>query len=73
QSFLQAMPALFEFAQPTTRIAISNKITNNLVEVAVATDNLRAFLYYLPEEWINDLVSVLDDEDFIRDENENFL
>jgi hypothetical protein len=73
QNFLQAMPAIFEFARPATRIAISNKLADNLVEVAVATDNFRAFIYYLPEEWINDLVSVLDDEDFRRDENEDFL
>lgn len=73
QNFLQNMPALFQYANPGTRIAISNKITNGLVEVAIATGNFHVFLYYLPEEWINDLVSVLNDEDFRQPALEDFL
>ena len=73
QNFFKAMPAIFEHADPSTRIAISNKITNNLVEIAVSTEPLRAIRYYLPDDWINDLISVLDDEDFKRNEDENFL
>ncbi|MDQ7062612.1 MAG: hypothetical protein Q9P90_00030 [candidate division KSB1 bacterium] len=59
-NFLQAMPDLLTLAGPTAKVAISNKISENLVEVAVAPDNFRAVIYYLPEDWIINFVSTLE-------------
>lgn len=73
QNFFHALPALFEYAEPATKIAISNKIVSSYVEIAVMIDAAQAYIYYLPEEWINDFVSVLDREDFLNDEDENIL
>jgi len=72
QRFLQALPGLYEHAAPNTRLAISNKISNGLIEIAIVTDNLRGYLYYIPEEMITDFVSVLGD-DVYDDEDENIL
>lgn len=73
QNFLQALPAMVELASPATRVAISNKISDNLVEVAVAPDNVRAYIYYVPEEWVNDLVSGFERDDYRYDQNKDLL
>ncbi len=74
EGFLRELPAMTEFADnASVQIAISNKIISGLVEMAVAIDRSRAYLYYLPEDWINDFGSLLDDEDFSEDEDEIIL
>ena len=62
REFLRAMPALVQYASGATLVAISNKIQNDLIEVAVAPDNFRAILYYIPEEWIIDFASSTEEE-----------
>lgn len=71
--FLRAMPAMLELAGPATRVAISNKIVDEFVEVAIAPDNTRARIYYIPEDWIIDFISVLNEEDFLRHEAKTIL
>ncbi|KAA3616439.1 MAG: hypothetical protein DWQ05_11955 [Calditrichaeota bacterium] len=72
-SFISAMPALIEFAGPTTKIAISNEIISNFHEVAIANDNLRAIVYYIPADWINELIEVFEEQDFEQDDEEYLL
>lgn len=72
-SFLSAMPALVELASPTTRVAISNEIINNFHEVAIANDNLRAVVYYIPADWINELIEVFEEQDFEQTHDEESL
>ena len=69
-NFLRAMPALVQFAGPSTKVAISDEITNNFHEVAIANDNIRAFIYYIPADWVNELIEVLDEQDFDQYEEE---
>ncbi len=71
--FMEALPALIEHAKPTTRIGISNKITDDFVEIAIAPDNVRAFIYYIPEEGIMPLLNRLEMNFWQQDENENLL
>ncbi len=71
--FLHALPAMVEYAGPAMKVAVSDRIDEGLVQVAVAVDNLEAYVYFIPEDWINDLILVLDEEDFIPDEDEIFL
>ncbi len=73
QNFLRAMPALMEFAGPTTRIGISNKISDELVQVAVAPDAFRAYVYFIPEDWIIDLVANFEDDPSTRHEKQDIL
>jgi len=64
---------MVEYAGPAMKVAVSDRIDDGLVQVAVAVDNLEAYVYFVPEDWINDLILVLDEEDFDPDEDEIFL
>ncbi len=70
--FFEAMPELLTLAGPTAKVAISNKISEDLVEVAVAPDNFRAVIYYLPEDWIINFVSTLE-YPWMQDEAQDIL
>ena len=72
-SFLNAMPALLEVANQNPRIAISNEIVDNFHEVAIANDNLRAVVYYIPADWINELIEVFEEQDFEQSDTEEFF
>ncbi len=71
--FLYALPAMVQYAGPAMKVAVSDRINDGLVQIAVAVDNIEAYVYFIPEDWINDLILVLDEEDFIPDEDETFL
>lgn len=72
-SFINTMPALVEVANPNTRIAISNEIVDNFHEVAIANDNLRAVVYYIPADWINELIEVFEEQDFDQSDTEEYF
>ncbi len=72
-SFISAMPALLEVANENTIIAISNEIVDNFHEVAIANDNLRAVVYYIPADWINELIEVFEEQDFEQSDAEEYF
>lgn len=73
EQFLEALPALLEHARPTTKIGISNSMVDQFVEIAVAPDNVRAYLYYVPDSWIIDFVNQLERDRRQVHENANHL
>jgi hypothetical protein len=57
RQFIQEVPLLTESAGQITAVGISNQNTNEFVEVALAVSDSRAYIYYLPEDYVMDLLS----------------
>ena len=57
RQFIQEVPLLTESAGEITGVGISNQYTNEFVEVAFAVSGIRAYVYYLPEDYVMDLLS----------------
>jgi hypothetical protein len=57
RQFIQEVPLLTESAGEITGVGISNQYNNEFVEVAFAVSATRACVYYLPEDYVMDLLS----------------
>jgi hypothetical protein len=57
RQFIQEVPLLTESAGQIIAVGISNQHTNEFVEVAFAVAENRAYIYYLPEDFVMDLLS----------------
>jgi hypothetical protein len=57
RQFIQEVPLLTESAGLISAIGISNQYTNEFVEVALAVSDTRAYIYYLPEDYVMDLLT----------------
>lgn len=57
RQFIQEVPLLTQAAGQITAVGISNQNTNEFVEVALAVSEIRAYIYYLPEDYVMDLLS----------------
>ncbi len=57
RQFIQEVPLLTESAGEITGVGISNQYANEFVEVAFAVSAIRAYVYYLPEDYVMDLLS----------------
>jgi len=57
RQFIQEVPLLTESAGQISAIGISNQNTNEFVEVAAAVSDNSAYIYYLPEDYVMDLLS----------------
>ncbi|MDZ7359958.1 MAG: hypothetical protein ONB46_04425 [candidate division KSB1 bacterium] len=57
RQFIQEVPLLTESAGAITGVGISNQYANEFVEVAFAVSGIRAYVYYLPEDYVMDLLS----------------
>lgn len=56
RQFIQNVPLLTEAAGEITAVGISNQYANEFVEVAFAVSEARACIYYLPEDYVMDLL-----------------
>jgi len=57
RQFIQDVPLLTESAGEITAAGISNQYTNEFVEVAFALADNRAYIYFLPEDYVMDLLA----------------
>lgn len=57
RQFIEAVPLLTESAGQIIAAGISNQTGNEFVEVAFAISESRAYVYYLPEDYVMDLLS----------------
>jgi hypothetical protein len=57
RQFIQEVPLLTESAGEITGVGVSNQYANEFVEVAFAVSGIRAYVYYLPEDYVMDLLS----------------
>ncbi|MDZ7290550.1 MAG: hypothetical protein ONB44_02805 [candidate division KSB1 bacterium] len=57
RQFIQEVPLLTESAGQITAVGISSQSANEFVEVAFAIADNRACIYYLPEDYVMDLLS----------------
>ena len=57
ERIIRALPALTDLDKHLVAVAFGNRLTSGFVETALALDDTRAVIYYLPEEWIIDFVS----------------
>ncbi len=57
RQFIQEVPLLTQAAGQITLVGISNQNTNEFVEVALAVSETQAYVYYLPEDYLMDLLS----------------
>lgn len=57
RQFIEAVPLLTESAGQIIAVGISNQTGNEFVEVAFAISDSRAYVYYLPEDYVMDLLS----------------
>ena len=48
---IRELPVLTDLGAPIVRVAFAREITAGFVETALALDDARARIYYLPEEW----------------------
>lgn len=57
RQFIQEVPLLTQAAGQITLVGISNQNANEFVEVALAVSDTRAYIYFLPEDYLMDLLS----------------
>ena len=57
RQFIQEVPLLTESAGQITAAGISNQANHEFVEMAFALGENRAYIYYLPEDYVMDLLS----------------
>jgi hypothetical protein len=57
RQFIQEVPLLTQAAGQITLVGISNQNENEFVEVALAVSETQAYIYYLPEDYLMDLLS----------------
>lgn len=57
RQFIQEVPLLTQTAGQITLVGVSNQNANEFVEVALAVSDLRAYIYFLPEDYLMDLLS----------------
>jgi len=57
RQFIQEVPLLTQAAGQITLVGISNQNANEFVEVALAVSETQAYIYYLPEDYLMDLLS----------------
>ncbi len=57
RQFIQEVPLLTQTAGQITLVGISNQNANEFVEVALAVSDTRAYIYFLPEDYLMDLLS----------------
>ncbi len=57
RQFIEEVPLLAESAGQITAVGISSQNANEFVEVAFAISDSRACVYYLPEDYVMDLLS----------------
>ncbi|MGH7596319.1 MAG: hypothetical protein ACREOI_08195 [bacterium] len=57
RQFIEAAPLLTESAGQIVAVGISSQTGNEFVEVAFAISESRAYAYYLPEDYVMDLLS----------------
>jgi len=57
RQFIQEVPLLTQAAGQIMLVGISNQNANEFVEVALAVSEAQAYIYYLPEDYVMDLLS----------------
>ena len=57
EQLIRSLPALTDLDKRIVRVAFGERITAGFVELAMALDDTRAVIYYLPEEWTIEFIS----------------